>query len=105
MWHRLRRLCVWLLPYGMVLAIAGAVALALGWGALGKMGRVTFHDRGALALVLGAILVAWVTLYLHLERLPTFTFSRVGELARTRRGFFAWLASLPRASRVVAVGL
>src|SRR5262249_16745089 len=66
---------------------------------------VELVNPGALALLGGCILLAWVGFHLHARRAATFSFSRVGDLKRTRRGLLAWLGPLPRALRVVAVGL
>jgi Ca-activated chloride channel homolog len=93
-----------LLPYAYVIVIGGAAALAI-FFSLEDRRKVVFAHPGALALLLGAALVAWVGFHLLHLRTGTFAFSRVGDLARTRRGPVAWLAPLPRALRVVAVAL
>jgi Ca-activated chloride channel homolog len=104
---RVRRTLLWLVPYGIVVAVGGAIGLVVFSEIQDLRGvdDVELHNPLALALLLGCALVAWVGFHLHVRRSSTFAFSRVGDLARTRRGFVAWLTSFPRALRVVALGL
>ena len=104
---RLRRLVIRLVPYGLTLLVGGLTALAL-YGYVERQrggGALVFHRPGALVLLAACLLLAWVGFELHVQRSATFTFSRVGDLARTRRGFVSWLSSLPRVLRVVALAL
>jgi Ca-activated chloride channel family protein len=102
---RARQLLSALAPYGLVLVIAGAVAAGIDATVAADRKSVELVNPGALALLGGCALLAWVGFHLHARRAATFAFSRVGDLRRTRRGVLAWLAPLPRALRVVAVGL
>lgn len=97
----------WLIPYGIVVVVGGIIAAVLlsDLANLGRVEKLIFDDRWALLLLVACALVAWVGFHLHLRRSATFTFSRVGDLARTHRGFLAWLSPTPRALRVVALGL
>jgi Ca-activated chloride channel family protein len=102
---RLRRLAAILAPYGMVLVVAGAAAAIIDARVPAERKAVEWVHPGALALLGGCLLLAWVGFHLHTRRAATFSFSRVADLVRTRRGVMAWLAPLPRALRIVAVGL
>jgi Ca-activated chloride channel family protein len=59
----------------------------------------------ALVLLVGAGLAAWAGFHLRTRRAATLSFSRVDDLRRQRRGLVAWLAGLPAALRVLALGL
>jgi Ca-activated chloride channel family protein len=104
---RLRRSLVWLVPYGLVALVGGGIGLVLFAEIQDLRGvdAIELHDKGALALLLASALVAWVGFHLHVRRSGTFSFSRVSDLARTRRGFVSWLTTFPRALRVVALAL
>ena len=104
---RARRTLAALVPYLLVAALGGAIGLVLfaEIQELRGVDDVELHDPGALLLLLACVLAAWVGFHLHVRRSGTFAFSRVGDLARTRRGFVAWLTTFPRALRVVALGL
>jgi Ca-activated chloride channel family protein len=92
-------------PYAFVLVVGAVVALGIYLTLPEDRRHITFANPWTLLLVAGGALVAWVGFHLFRERAATFSFSRVGDLARTRRGAVAWLAPLPRALRVVAVAL
>jgi Ca-activated chloride channel homolog len=94
-----------LVPYALVLLVAAVCAAVIGWGF--RVFRLDIHylHPDARLLLLGAALAAWVGFHLHVQRAATFSFSRVGDLQRTRRGLLSRLAPLPRAMRVVALGL
>lgn len=94
-----------LAPYAFVIIVGAAVAIAIYSTLPTDRRHITFANPWTLLLVLGSVLVAWVGFQLFRERAATFSFSRVGDMARTRRGAVAWLAPLPRALRVVAVAL
>ena len=103
----LRRAAVRLLPYGLILLV-GALTLALvltGIDSQRAGGTVIFQKPWALLLLSGFGLACWVAFHLQVQRAATFTFSRVGELMRTRRGLVSWLSPLPRVLRVVALAL
>jgi Ca-activated chloride channel family protein len=95
-----------LVPYLYVVVIAGALALALtaDFGRIADAGQIVLDDRGALLLLLGIVLLAWVGFHLHGQRVATFSFSRTADLARAGQGPVSWLAALPRALRLCAVG-
>jgi Ca-activated chloride channel family protein len=103
--ERLLRLLSALAPYGLVALVGGAVALGIDATLPAERRAVELAAPGALWLLLGAVLLAWVGFHLAARRAPTFSFSRVADLASLRRGALAWLAPLPRVLRVVAVGL
>lgn len=97
----------WIVPYAIVILVGGLTALILSsdLSRLPGVDSVVFQRPWALLLLAACALLAWVGFHLHLRRAPTFSFSRVGDLVRTRRGVLAWLSPVPRALRVVAVGL
>lgn len=93
-----------LVPYGLIAAVAGILALVL-YLALPRDRAIELAHPLALALLAGCALAAWVAFHLHIRRSATFSFSRVGELGRVRPGPLAWLAAAPRALRITALGL
>jgi Ca-activated chloride channel family protein len=98
-----------ILPWILTFALSLVVGLAI-WFAVGRWGRaegtrIELGDPWALTLVAGCLLAAWAGFHLYVRRTATFTFSRVGDLGRARRGVVAWLSSVPRVLRVVALGL
>lgn len=95
------------LPYLLVVFLAGFLALGLtaDFGRLAATGEVVLDDPGALLLLAGAALLAWVGFHLYGRRVATFSFSRTADLARSGQGLVAWMAPLPRVLRIVAVGL
>lgn len=94
-----------LLPYAYVVIVAGAVLIGVHASLAPERRSITFAHPGALLLVSACVLLSWVGFHLWRRRAATFSFSRVADMARTRRGPIAWLMPLPRALRVVAVGL
>jgi Ca-activated chloride channel family protein len=94
-----------LLPYGLVLVVALIVMLVIDTLLRRSGVTVSFHQPRALWLLLSVPLLAWVSFHLHAARTPHFRFSRVGDLARTRRRLISWLAPLPRVLRLVALTL
>ena len=94
-----------LLPYGLVVGIAGPTALLIDRLLHDRGVVLTFHEPRALWLLISLALVAWVSFHLRASRTPHFRFSRVGDLARTRRRLLSWLSPLPAALRLVALGL
>lgn len=94
-----------LVPYGYVLVIGSLVAAGLVVTLDADRHNIVFAHPGALVLLSACALLAWVGFHLYQRRTATFSFSRVGDLARTRRGLVSWMAPLPRALRVVAVAL
>ncbi len=102
---RLRRVGAALVPYAFVVAIAAGAAVVIDALAVRERGNLEFARRDALILLLSCVLLAWVGFHLHRRRAATFSFSRVGDMRRARRGLVSWLAPLPRALRLVAVGL
>jgi Ca-activated chloride channel homolog len=102
---RLGRAVALLLPYAYVLALAGLVAVLIDATIDDSRGTLTFAEADVLILLLGCALLAWVGFHLHRRRSATFAFSRVEDLRQSGRGFVSWLAPLPRALRLVAVGL
>lgn len=102
---RLRRILVALAPYGLVAAIAGAVWVGINATLAAERRAIELANPGALWLLGGCVLLAWVGFHLFARRSAALSFSRVGDLVRTRRGALSWLAPLPRVLRIVAVGL
>jgi len=103
--NRASRLLWALLPYGLVIIVGGAVLIGIDASLPADRRAIELASPGALWLLGGAALLAWVGFHLHARRTAAFSFSRVGDLARARRGAVSWLAPLPRVLRVVAVGL
>jgi Ca-activated chloride channel family protein len=99
----LRRFAEALIPYGLLVAVAGVVLVAL-WLRLGD-GPVEWKYR-FLLFALSAPVVQGV-LHFELDRLraPTMRFSRAADLAASARTLSRHLFHLPRALRVVAVAL
>lgn len=95
-----------LVPYALILAIGGPIALAL---------RTYYAERAAVAALTWAhpdvwvlagagLLLAWVGFHLARGRGATMAFSRVGELRRAGGGFRSYLVGAPMALRIVALG-
>ncbi len=95
-----------LVPYALILAIGGPIALAL---------RTYYAERAAVAALTWAhpdvwvlagagLLLAWVGFHLARGRGATMAFSRVGELRRAGGGFRSYLVAAPMALRIVALG-
>jgi Ca-activated chloride channel homolog len=98
-----RLLALW--PYALVLAVAAPVALLVEM-LIRRAGVVlSFHRPKVLWLLLSLALVAWVAFHLAARRTPHFLFSRVSDVARAKRRLISWLVPLPRALRLVALGL
>jgi Ca-activated chloride channel family protein len=97
------RAAVALVPYAIVAGLAVVMFFVVDAKLRGH--DLLFANKLALILLTGCALLAWVGFHLHVRRSATFSFSRVGDLARTRRGALAWVAGTPRALRIVAVGL
>jgi Ca-activated chloride channel family protein len=97
----------WLIPYALVLLIGGTIVLLVSGDLrdLGRAEQIIFDDRGALVLLLACVLLAWVLFHLSRRRSASFRFSRHVDLVRAGRGPIAYLASMPRVLRVVAIGL
>lgn len=96
-----------LLPYVLIAAIVGPLALVL-WDQLASVAtkeRIEWKNPWAFALLGGCALLAWVSFHLRARRAATFAYSRVGELALARPGLVSRLWSLPSVLRIVAVGL
>jgi Ca-activated chloride channel homolog len=94
-----------LVPYAYVVVVAGIVAAVLAATIDADRRNIVFAHPGALLLLGAVALLSWVGFHLYQRRTATFSFSRVGDLGRTRRGLVSWLLPLPRALRVVAVAL
>jgi Ca-activated chloride channel family protein len=93
--------------WGVLLIVGGLIALfeLADLDRLGHAAKLGFHSPWALLLLAGCLLLAWVGFHLSATRSATFRFSRVGDLSRSRPGMGAWLTPLPKALRVIAVGL
>ena len=94
-------------PYVLLAVIGGLAALWL-WQdveAIRGIEAVALHDPWALSLLAGAALLIWVSFHLRRRRAPSFLFSRVPDLAATRRGWVARLATLPAVLRVCALAI
>lgn len=102
---RLLRVWAVISPYVYVLVLGVAAWLVIDATIEHDRSTLSFARRDALVLLFGCLLLAWVGFHLARRRSPTFSFSRVGDLRRTQRGIVSWLAPLPRALRIVAVGL
>jgi Ca-activated chloride channel family protein len=96
-----------LVPYVLLLGVAGIVALIV-WRVLGRAlaGEPLYWSRPwALLLLLACALLIWVGFHLRRHRVASLLYSQVGILTATRRGFWVSAASLPAALRIAAVGL
>lgn len=116
----LRLVWPWLLVVAItaiVIAVAALhyhVSLRLMRHELGRVVHLAFHPEDqegeliewksprAIVLVAGAALVGTLAFHLHRRRAAAMAFSQVALVRR--RGFASWLADLPAALRVVAVG-
>lgn len=97
----------WIIGYGIVLVVGGLVALfqLTDLDRLGRAAKLGFKSPLALALFAACALLAWVGFHLAAQRSASFRFSRVGDLVRARPGMGAWLTPLPKALRIIAIGL
>lgn len=103
----MRRWAHLIVPYALLIAIGGGIALWL-WAQVDDLrGRdaVELQRPWALLLLAAVPLVVWVGFHLRARRAPTFLFSRVPDLAVARPGLVARLAALPVVLRVVALAL
>jgi Ca-activated chloride channel homolog len=100
---RLLRILASLFPHALTLTLAGIVAIVVAMTS--RWSGATLAHPSALILLGACALVGWTAFHLHVRRAATFNFSRVSDLLRTRRGIVAWLGPLPRALRIVALGL
>lgn len=96
----------WLLPlvtYGIVLAIALPIAAYL----IPRLHRsdVDFGQKWAFLLLLALPVVAYLSFHAERRRSPTLAYSRAGALSTIPQGIFGYLVHLPRALRLVALGL
>jgi Ca-activated chloride channel family protein len=93
---------VW--PWLLVVVLGGVLALLLRKLIDDARGAeaIVWHSPRALALGAGAAIVGVVAFHLHRRRAATMAFSQVGLVGA--RGAGAWLADLPSALRVIAVG-
>jgi Ca-activated chloride channel homolog len=98
-----RRLLRVLSPYLLTLAIAAPFALVYFLVLRGP--DVHWRNRGALLLLFGVPLAAWVGFHLERRRSGTLAFSRTHDLAVTTQGPLGYLLHLPRACLIVAIGL
>ena len=103
----MRRDRLWqaLVPWAIVIVLAGAGALVYAQLIRPARGGLAVDNPWALVLLAGAGLAAWAGFHLRARRAASLSFSRVGDLSRQRRGAAGWLAGLPAALRVVALGL
>ena len=96
----------WLLPlvsYGVVVALTLPLVAYL----LPRLNRPEVHFRHPLAFALGLALplVAYLSFHAERWRSPTLAFSRVTALSGIQQGVLGYLVHLPRALRLVALGL
>jgi Ca-activated chloride channel family protein len=102
---RTERVLEQVVPYLIAAVLAGVSTLII-WLLLPRADEpVALMDPFVTVLVLSGPLAAWTGFHLVARRSATFSFSRVGDLARTRRGLISWLAGAPRALRVGALVL
>ena len=99
-----RRLLGVLSPYLVTLAVAAPIALGL-WLALRGQIELSLARRGALVLLGGAALAAWVLFHVERRRAGTMLFSRVADLRAVQPGWRQRVIKLPKALRVVALAL
>jgi Ca-activated chloride channel homolog len=66
---------------------------------------IRWAHRGAFLLLLAIPLGAWIAFHLERRRTGTFAFARIHDLRRTPQGWVGRLLPLPRALRLVALGL
>jgi len=97
------RLFRWVWPWLLVGAIGGILALIM----LSRMHSaqkgepIVLHDKRALVLIAGGVVVAMIVFYLHRWRSAAMAFSQVGLVGE--RGIGSWLADIPGVLRVLAV--
>ncbi len=66
---------------------------------------IHWRHPSAFLLLVAIPLTVWVGFALERGRVATLSFSRTRDLLRTKQGTFGYLLQLPRALRIVAVGL
>jgi Ca-activated chloride channel family protein len=101
---RAAKLARFLWPWLLAVVLGGIAALAMRRYLDDARGGspIVWHSPRALALIAGAVVVGVVAFHLQRRRAATMGFSQVA-LVRAR-GAGAWLAELPAALRVLAVG-
>lgn len=98
-----RRVFELLWPYLLTVLVALPFGL---WCMLTLRGPdVHWRHPGALLLLGGVLLAAWVSFQLERRRSGTLRFSRTRDLESTAQGIFGRLVHLPRALRLVAIGV
>ncbi len=98
----------WVVPWATVVVALLAVVVWSGVGgalAGARDADVILARPRALVLLPGCLLLAWVAFHLRERRAPSLAFPRVADAHRTRPGLVSWLAPVPHALRVVALGL
>ena len=101
---RARRVYRFLVPWLLLVAIGGLVALGLDRYIDSERAGAKVHWRRehAFALLAGAGIVAVIAFVLNRRRVATLGFSQTGFVGA--RGAFAWLSDLPAVLRVLALG-
>lgn len=105
--RRRRRWLGALVPYLLLLVIATPIAVYF-QGDLDKISELeslSWRNPWALVLLGGCVLLCWVLFHLRVRRAPTLAFSRVDDARAVKPGAIAYLATLPAALRITAIGL
>ena len=97
------RILRWVWPWLLVGAIGGILALIMvsRMHSAQKSEPIILHDKRALVLIAGGVIVAMIVFYLQRWRTAAMAFSQVGLVGE--RGFGSWLADIPGVLRVLAV--
>jgi Ca-activated chloride channel family protein len=98
-----RRVLDALAPYLVTVAVALPFVVYYAMTLRGP--DIHWRHRGAFFLLAAIPLGAWIAFRLEPRRTGTLLFSRTHDAARAMHGWFARLVSLPRALRLVAIGL
>ncbi len=104
---KLRAPLRWPIGYALVLVLAVPFIIyyASRFDAIEPPRYFRFANPGALLMLLSIPLLAWVGFHLRARRGPSFAFSRVADLGKIRPGTMTYLAPLPTALRMLALGL
>jgi len=98
-----RRVLDALMPYLITLAVTLPFAIYLFFALRGS--DVRWEHKSAFLLLLAVPLGAWIAFHLERRRTGTFAHARISELRKTPQGWVGRLLPLPRALRLVAIGL
>ncbi|MBK9030909.1 MAG: VWA domain-containing protein [Myxococcales bacterium] len=97
-----------LVPYALLVVIAGPIALGLRlyyFEPGRRVGALTWAHRDVWVLLGACLLLAWVGFHLRRARGATMGFSRVAELRRAGGGARSYFATLPAVLRIAALAV